>query len=66
MMLQIDDAKVFGANIVCMLILKIQNVNTELQTVLFIMTIVYTIFRIANEIKKLVKNGKAANEQNGD
>ena len=58
--LELDDLKVIGANILCMVVLEIKTINVELQTLLFICTIVYTLVRTANEIKKLInkKNGK--------
>ena len=58
-MIQIDDIKVFGANAICMVLLKIQEMNDTLQSVLFFATIVYTIIRIINEVQKFKKNGKA-------
>ena len=66
MTLQIEDLKVFTANFVCMALLRIESINTDLQTVLFLATIVYTIIRIANEIKKFNRNGKADNNPTGD
>lgn len=51
-MLHFDDAKVLGANLVCMITLQIPTIPHDLQSVLFIATIIYTIVRIANEIKK--------------
>lgn len=58
-MIQIDDIKVFGANAICMVLLKIQEMNDTLQSVLFFATIVYTVIRIINEVQKFKKNGKA-------
>lgn len=58
-MVQIDDIKVFGANAICMVLLKIQEMNDTLQSVLFFATIVYTVIRIINEVQKFKKNGKA-------
>ena len=54
-MLQIEDLKVIAANTVCMVMLSINNINTELQTILFLATIGYTIVRTINEIKKFKK-----------
>ena len=53
-MIHFEDVKVVSANAICMVILSIQNINSFLQSVLFIATIIYTIVRIVNE----VKNGK--------
>jgi len=55
-MLQIEDVKVLGANTVCMIMLSINSINAELQTILFLATIGYTIIRAINEIKKFRKN----------
>lgn len=51
-MVQIDDVKVLGANFFCMALLGINNLNQSLQSVLFFLTILYTIIRTINEIKK--------------
>lgn len=59
--LEIEDIKVLGANIVCMIALEINAMNIELQSILFLATIGYTIVRTANEIQKFIRerNGKA-------
>lgn len=59
--LETDDLKVIGANALCMVVLEIKTINIELQTLLFICTIVYTLVRTVNEVKKLIskKDGKA-------
>ena len=51
-MIQFEDVKVVSANAICMTILSIENINSLLQSVLFISTIIYTIVRIAKEVKK--------------
>jgi hypothetical protein len=51
-MLLLEDAKVIGANVICMIMLSVNNLNQTLQTILFLATITYTIFRAINEIKK--------------
>jgi hypothetical protein len=58
--LEIDDLKVIGANIACMIVLEIKTINIELQTLLFICTIIYTLIRTINEVQKFIreKNGK--------
>jgi hypothetical protein len=59
-MIQFEDVKVISANAICMVILSMQNINSFLQSVLFIATIIYTIIRIVNE----VKNGKVNKDDN--
>lgn len=63
-MIQFDDIKVLGANTVCMVLLKIQDMNTILQSILFFATITYTVVRTINEVKKIKKDGKANNTDN--
>jgi hypothetical protein len=58
-MVHFDDIKVLGANTICMVLAKIQNINDSLQSILFFATIAYTIIRTINEINKFKKNGKA-------
>ena len=53
-MVYFEDAKVLGANLICMITLQIQSIPTNLQSVLFLATIIYTIVRIANEVKKFM------------
>lgn len=62
--LEMDDLKVIGANMFCMIILEIKTINIELQTILFLATIVYTIIRTINEIQKFIRerNGKTSIE----
>jgi hypothetical protein len=55
---EIEDLKVIGANALCMVVLQVNSLNIELQTILFLVTIIYTVIRIVNEIKKLITNGK--------
>ena len=55
-MIELNDIKVFGANTLCMVLLKVQNVNTKLQAVLLFMTIMYTIARIVTEVQKYNNN----------
>ena len=58
---QVDDIKVVGANVLCLFVLQIQSINAELQSILFLCTIGYTLVRTVKEIKKFIsnKNGKA-------
>jgi len=55
-MVHFDDIKVLGANTVCMVLAKIQNMNDSLQSILFFATIAYTVVRTVNEINKLKKD----------
>jgi hypothetical protein len=55
-MIELNDIKVFGANTLCMVLLKVQNVNTKLQAILLFMTIMYTIARIVTEVQKYNNN----------
>jgi hypothetical protein len=55
-MVHFDDIKVLGANTVCMVLAKIQNMNDTLQSILFFATIAYTVVRTVNEINKLKKD----------
>ena len=52
-MVQLDDVKVLTANFTCMVMLNLSNMNTDLQSVLFLATIGYTLVRTVNEIQKL-------------
>ena len=59
-MVQLDDVKVLTANFTCMVMLNLSNMNTDLQSVLFLATIGYTLVRTVNEIQKFRnKDGKA-------
>jgi hypothetical protein len=58
-MVRLDDIKVLGANTMCMVLAKIQDMNDTLQSVLFFATIAYTVVRTVNEINKFKKDGKA-------
>ena len=49
-MFNIDDLKVLGANVGCMVMLGINSINANLQSVLFFSTIIYTIVRTLNGI----------------
>jgi len=53
-MVHFEDAKVLGANLVCMITLQIPTIPHDLQSILFLATIIYTIVRIANEVKKFM------------
>ena len=62
-MIYLDDLKVYGVNTLCMLILKIQNVNANLQAILLMMTIMYTVARTVTEIQKYNNNKKDKNNK---
>jgi len=64
-MIELNDVKVFGANTLCMILLKVHNVNATLQTILLFMTIMYTVARIITEVQKY-NNSKRAKEQDSD
>jgi hypothetical protein len=57
-MVHLDDIKVLGANTLCMAILAINSINTNLQSILFLATIGYTIVRTANEIQQFKNKRK--------
>lgn len=63
-MMNFDDFKVIGANTLCMIMLRVENVNASLQTILILLTIGYTIVRTINEIRKL-KNKKYGEADSG-
>lgn len=58
-----NDIKVIGVNAICMAILQMKEINLGLQTALFLVTIIYTIIRIVNELKKY---GSAKEEKEED
>lgn len=51
-MLSFEDFKILSANMMCMILLGVDTINTNLQSVLFFATIIYTFVRIINEVKK--------------
>lgn len=61
-MVHLDDIKVLGANTICMAILAINSINTNLQSILFLATIGYTIVRTANEIQQFKERKKAKDD----
>jgi len=63
--LHTSDVKVILANVMCMLLFNIADINHVLQAVLFFATIIYTIVRIIHEIKKIKGNGKSEGSQGG-
>jgi hypothetical protein len=59
-MIQLDDIKVVGANVICMLALNVGAFHVMLEISLLLATIVYTLVRTANEIKRF-RDGKRNN-----
>jgi chloramphenicol O-acetyltransferase len=66
-MVQFDDIKVLTANFFCMVLLGASSINQNLQSVLFFLTILYTLIRTINEIKKYKykKYGQDSVDSNG-
>lgn len=62
-MIQFEDVKVVSANAICMTILSIENINSFLQCILFISTIIYTIVRIVKEVKKKKDDNASGNKE---
>ena len=56
-MIEIEDLKVLGANVLCFITINNAELNIVLQTILFLATIIYTLARTLNEYKKYI-NGK--------
>ena len=56
-MIEIEDLKVLGANVLCFITINNAELNIVLQTILFLATIIYTVARTLNEYKKYI-NGK--------
>jgi hypothetical protein len=56
-MIEIEDLKVVGANVLCFITINNAELNIVLQTILFLATIIYTVARTLNEYKKYI-NGK--------
>jgi hypothetical protein len=55
-MIELEDLKVVGANVLCFITIKTVDLNVGLQTILLLATIIYTFVRIINECKKYLKN----------
>lgn len=51
-MIEIEDLKVLGANVLCFITINNAELNIVLQTILFLATIIYTLARTLNEYKK--------------
>ena len=55
-MIELEDLKVLGANILCFITIKTVDLNVGLQTILLLATIIYTLVRIINEYNKYISN----------
>lgn len=53
-MIQLDDIKVIGANVLCMVALNIEAFHVFLEIALLLATIIYTLVRTLNEYKKYI------------
>jgi hypothetical protein len=51
-MIELEDLKVVGANVLCFITINNAELNIVLQTILFLATIIYTLARTLNEYKK--------------
>lgn len=51
-MIELEDLKVLGANVLCFITINNAELNIVLQTILFLATIIYTLARTLNEYKK--------------
>jgi hypothetical protein len=51
-MIEIEDLKVLGANLLCFITINTADLNILLQTILLLATIIYTLGRTLNEYKK--------------
>lgn len=54
-MIDIEDLKVLGANVLCFITINNAELNIVLQTILFLATIIYTLARTLNEYNKYIK-----------
>ncbi len=54
-MIEIEDLKVLGANVLCFITINNAELNIVLQTILFLATIIYTLARTLNEYNKYIK-----------
>jgi hypothetical protein len=50
--IELEDLKVVGANVLCFITINNAELNIVLQTILFLATIIYTLARTLNEYKK--------------
>ena len=51
-MIELEDLKVLGANLLCFITINTADLNILLQTLLLLATIIYTLARTLNEYKK--------------
>jgi hypothetical protein len=57
-MISFEDLKLLSANTMCMIVLGINSINTNLQSILFLATILYTVIRIVNEVRDILNKKK--------
>jgi hypothetical protein len=57
-MIEIEDLKVLGANVLCFITINNAELNIVLQTILFLATIIYTVARTLNEYKKYINGNR--------
>ena len=51
-MIELEDLKVLGANLLCFITINTADLNILLQTILLLAAIIYTLGRTLNEYKK--------------
>lgn len=51
-MIELEDLKVVGVNVLCFITINTTDLNILLQTILLLATIIYTLGRTLNEYKK--------------
>jgi hypothetical protein len=62
-MIEIEDLKVLGANVLCFITINNAELNIVLQTILFLATIIYTLARTLNEYNKYIKRNPIKKEK---
>jgi hypothetical protein len=60
-MIELEDLKVLGANLLCFITINTANLNILLQTILLLATIIYTLARTLNEYKKYIHGKRNQN-----
>jgi len=63
-MIEIEDLKVLGANVLCFITINNAELNIVLQTILFLATIIYTLARTLNEYNKYIKRNLIKKDKN--
>lgn len=59
---KMEDLKVYGLNTLCVIILRLGDCTPELSALLLMATIIYTVVRTFNEVKKFKEKGNNHNE----